>query len=107
MGYSTNYYLDVHEGELGISEILDSVGEDFNGLFYAVGLDGDTIDEVKWYSHEVDMIGLSLLFPNIVFELHGEGEDNDDVWNKYFKNGKMQICKAKVTFDKYDESELR
>jgi hypothetical protein len=44
--------------------------------------------------------------PDIVFELHGEGEEAGDIWYKYYKNGKMQVCKGHITFDEYDESKL-
>jgi hypothetical protein len=108
MGYSTNFYLEVKDGELGISEILQSLNEDeFDDLFWAIDEDGDTRDEAKWYNHEKDMVRLSLKFPDVVFELRGEGEENDDMWYKYFKNGKMQSCYAKITYDEYDESKLK
>lgn len=106
MGYETRYYLDVREGDLQIDEILKT-NSDFIGLDYAILEDGDCCDSVKWYGHEADMRSLSEKYPNIVFVLHGEGEENDDVWYKYFKNGKMQSCYAKITFDEYDENKLR
>lgn len=108
MGYYTNYYLDVHEGDLSIQEILESVSEnEFEGLNYGIDTDGSSLDSVKWYDHEADMRDLSLKFPTIVFKLHGEGEDNNDIWYKYFKNGKSQDCYAKIAFDCYDETQLR
>lgn len=107
MGYSTGYYLDVHRGDLQIQDILEAVGEEFGGLYYAVDIDGDRLDDVKWYDHEKDMRELSIKYPETVFVLRGEGEENDDSWYKYFKNGKMQDCYAKITYDEYNENELR
>lgn len=107
MGYSTNFTIDVHKGERNIKDVLEQVREDFVGLDYAVDENGETSEGVKWYNHEVDMKYLSVEFPDEVFVLYGEGEDNEDVWYKYFKNGKMQHCYAKVTFDEFDENELR
>lgn len=107
MGYYTNYNLKVKEGDLKIQEILDQVEGKFQGIDYAVDTDGSSLDSVKWYEHEADMHFLSLEFPSIVFELHGEGEESGDVWYKYFKNGKMQHCPAKISFDEYDESKLK
>ncbi|PGO60572.1 hypothetical protein [Priestia megaterium] len=108
MGYCTNFYLEVEEGDLRINEILESLNEDeFEGLFWAVDEDGDTRDETKWYDHEEDMVRLSLKFPDVVFELRGEGEENDDMWYKYFKNGKIQKCYAKITYDDYDPAKLK
>lgn len=62
---------------------------------------------IKWYEHEKDILAISRRFPKILFILEGEGEDSGDIWKKYFKNGKIQVCKAKITFDEFDESKLR
>jgi hypothetical protein len=108
MGYYTRFNLSVVEGDLTIQDVLASVNEDnFTHLFWAVEEDGESRDESKWYGHEEDMIRLSLLYPDVVFKLHGEGEENDDMYDKYFKNGKMQSCYAKITYDEYDESQLK
>jgi hypothetical protein len=45
-------------------------------------------------------------YPDLVFKLSGEGEESGDVWVEYYKNGKMQRCSTKITFDEYDESKL-
>jgi hypothetical protein len=68
---------------------------------------GECTDSVKWYGHEEDMKKLSLKFKDTVFCLRGEGEENKDMWYKYFKNGKMQECYAQITFEEYDESKLQ
>lgn len=52
------------------------------------------------------MKNLSKKFPSVLFILEGEGEENDDIWKKYFKDGKVQECAAKITFDPYDETKL-
>jgi hypothetical protein len=63
-------------------------------------------DSCKWYGNEKDMKVVSKAFPDIVFKLQGEGEEPGDMWIKYFKNGKMQKCHAKIEYDPYDESKL-
>lgn len=60
----------------------------------------------KWYEHEVDLKAFSKRFPEILFTLKGEGEESDDVWIKYFKNGKMQHVIARIVFDPFDEAKL-
>ena len=59
-----------------------------------------------WRSHEKDMKAYSLQYPTTLFEFMIEGEEYGDIWKKYFKNGKVQVCKAKITFDAYDEDKL-
>lgn len=110
MGYSTSYNLTVHAGDKSIKDIYNDWEERkfiFEGFDYAIDECGNMCDRVKWYNHENDMKKLSSRYPETVFLLTGEGEDNDDIWKKYFKNGKMQSCYAKITFDEYNESELR
>jgi hypothetical protein len=62
--------------------------------------------EGKWYDWEKDMRKLSKIFPDILFELHGDGEESDDLWKAYFKNGKMQRCHAITVFEEFDERKL-
>lgn len=64
-------------------------------------------DSCKWYRHEIDMKAFSTLFPNLIFRLTGEGEDPGDIWKKYFKDGKVQVCHAKITYDPFDEGKLK
>lgn len=62
--------------------------------------DEDGFTEGKWYDHEKDMKVLSGLYPNIVFTLDGEGEEQGDVWKKTFKDGKLEKSrKARIVFD--------
>lgn len=63
-------------------------------------------EKCKWYEHEEDMRRFSKLYPFILFELSGEGEESGDIWRKYFLNGKMQYCKSKIEFEPFDETKL-
>lgn len=103
MGYYTQHNLSILGGHW---DLLESIIESDCEMFYGLNSDGSPSDSVKWYDHENDMKHISRLYPNLVFKLEGFGEDNDDIWVKYFKDGKMQECKAKITFDEYDESKL-
>lgn len=55
-------------------------------------------DEHKWYDHTYDMMKISKLFPDVIFRLSGEGEEKEDMWHEYFHNGKVEECRAKITF---------
>jgi hypothetical protein len=67
----------------------------------------DTLDPCKWYDHERDMKSFSKVFPGILFTLHGIGEEPNDQWYKYFKDGKMQIAKAQISFEPFDPKKLK
>ena len=130
MGYYTRYSMEIQDidnkgyDSYKIAKyMLDKLKE--SGRFYAfeyelkdfvgnedtvprtrceLSLDGD--DECKWYDNEDDMLLLSKEFPDVLFKLHGEGEDNEDIWDKYFMNGKMQYCPAKIMCPPFDRAKL-
>ena len=115
MVYYTNYKLSLYNDDKvsgvvkkEISDYLDK--EENEDIVFAVG---NFIDEqgdgedCKWYEHDKDMIKMSLVFPDVIFLLEGEGEESGDIWKKYYKNGKIQICKAKMTFDDFDVLKLQ
>lgn len=63
----------------------------------------------KWYEHDEDMKALSLKFQDVIFMLHGEGEEEKDKWNKYYLNGMVQTCNASivVTYPEFNFKELK
>ncbi|HBU90253.1 MAG TPA: hypothetical protein DEB53_03445 [Bacillus pumilus] len=104
MGYYTQYEVEMDkDAEL----VREYVNENFDGNGNLTAVFNGWDDELKWYGHEVDMRAVSRQFPDVLITLTGEGEDSGDMWRKYFKGGKMQECPAKITFDDYDEKELR
>lgn len=98
---STYYNIGIIEG---CCDILEEVVEELD--VWGMNEIGESEEPTKWYEHEGDMRKVSLEHPDLVFKLTGEGEENGDLWVKYFKNGKMQICEAKITYDEFDESKL-
>ncbi len=99
MGYRTRFELEIIENNNTEIDYAEEIGElsDYGDCFD---------DEIKWYDHEEHMKEYSKKYPETVFCLKGEGDENDDIWAKYFKNGKMQVCKAKIIFDDYSENAL-
>ena len=63
-------------------------------------------NDIKWYDHDKNMLKYSLKYPELVFQLAGYGEEFDDIWEKYYKNGQYQVCQGRIIFDEYDESKL-
>jgi NAD+--asparagine ADP-ribosyltransferase len=63
-------------------------------------------EQCRWYDHEFDMRRVSKHYKDVLFTLKGEGEESEDLWVKYFLNGKMQTVVARITFDDFDPSKL-
>lgn len=98
MGYYTDYNLTIHEDGKQYVDIEDAMNRirsisKYSSLFN---------ESCKWYDHESDMKKLSVEYPDTVFRLEGKGEDNEDIWVKYFKNGKMQGGKVTIVYPVYD-----
>lgn len=118
MGYYTTYSLSIIEGPEAIPTtrpckkcgVESKTSDDIIGL--ATNEFHEDVDlllseeGVKWYTHEGDMLKFSLAYPHTVFKLSGEGEERGDTWVKYFKNGKMQVTKAKIELADFDETKL-
>lgn len=118
MGYHTDFTLTASICTIGdgfyttttIPKIMFASLEDEIGKLCVFDMGGDDdfcfYVNTTWYSWESDMCLLSSRFPEILFCLHGEGENGDDLWNAYFLDGKFQYCPAIITYDSFDPSEL-
>lgn len=97
MGYYTNYRLTIENGPE--DEIWDFIEKDDELRYY---LHKEYADSSKWYEHDEDMAALSKTFPDAVFHLRGEGEESGDIWEKHYKNGKVQVCRAEIVIPPYN-----
>lgn len=111
MGYYTQYNLYVcNDAELDETE-LDDIENAIEGLDIFDGGGGFRYGwsaYEKWYDHDDDMLALSTRFPDVVFQLYGDGEDSEDRWMTYYKNGRCQVDALHITVeeDPFDESKL-
>ena len=56
-----------------------------------------TYDEAeKWDEFHKEMMELSDAFPDVVFELHGDGEDLGDSWTIWYKNERFITHHAEI-----------
>tara|TARA_R110000850_G_scaffold7933_1_gene28877 strand:+ start:97 stop:399 length:303 start_codon:yes stop_codon:yes gene_type:complete len=94
MGYYTRYELEILHGNDNVTDYEQEISEasDYNSCFY---------DEIKWYSHKLDMIEYSKKHPDTLFKLTGEGEDQPDMWQEYYKNGKTHRIEGVVFFEEF------
>lgn len=107
MGYYTEHTLEIIEGDIELCDLLEQLDEEkYSELFYSIDEAGYSLNPSKWYDSVKDMKEISLKFPTVTFMLCGSGEDLEDRWKFYFKNGKHQECFATVVFPEYDPTKL-
>ena len=82
MGYRTYHTLtvipDIHGNHAENIGVLSKYGNDVWD------------DEVKWYDCEADMREYSKKYPDLLFIIDGRGEESDDVWRHWYRNGAVQ-----------------
>lgn len=66
---------------------------------------GNAVD-AKWYDHDTHLLAMSSVFPELVFRLEGRGEEDDDIWVKYYHDGKVQVAHATIQFEQYNPAKL-
>ena len=113
MGYYTQHTLTVTPSEhYTVAEIAKAIKEEEDNIFYGVERVGNDLltdeshyeftlyprDEVKWYDEETDMIEFSKRFPEAIFQVYGEGEEQEDVWRQEYMNGYMRDQHIIVTW---------
>jgi hypothetical protein len=53
------------------------------------------------------MIDLSEMFPKVLFQVDGDGEESDDIWRTYYLNGKTQSVEVKTVYGKLNMKKLK
>lgn len=103
MGYYTKYVIKANP------ELTDEMVKSLINLTrYEFDSDEEKMwSEIKWYDYEIEMKEFSSKFPNTIFTVQGQGEEQSDRWMEYWKNGKSQNAYLRIEFDEFDESKLR
>lgn len=100
MGYSTDFKLKVIPDTIAdIADVITQISD------YNWG-DGLTINDI-WYDLVSYMKELSKRYPEHVFQLDSVGEESDDIWRVYFKNGKSHDANTKIVYEDFDERLLK
>ena len=108
MSYYTSYRLtwDGEPSRQEITEHLAKEGEykDESPQIWLQMLDGDIS---KWSEYQHDLQGVSARWPNTLFTLHRDGENNNDLAYEYYLCGRVQICPAVITYAEFDPAKLQ
>lgn len=111
MGYYTYYTLDIdgYPHRRLTEEEVSAIDTEIELMDVFAGgscSEGYFSEDLKWYEHDEDMMRLSSRIPDVLFSLHGEGESQEDLWNAYYLNGKMQHCPADIYYPPFEEAML-
>jgi hypothetical protein len=123
MGYETGYSLRVLKARFAVTEIaptfvditctdeglavIDDLRSSNESAEYCLDFEGESEQAAKWCDHNLEMLDFSKKYPDLLFKLHGEGERNGDLWDKYYLNGKMQKCEAVIFYQDFDQNQLK
>jgi len=105
MGYYTHFGLTIIEGDTN-NGLIAKLRDENDNAAYCFDEEGNAEEGVKWYEHQTDLRAFSQKHPKALFKLTGEGEESGDVWIEYYRDGKMQECVGKISYDEFDESKL-
>ena len=91
MGNYTQFFLEVSDNGPSLDDVAGKLAEtcgypDINRWLQFITAE----DDAKWYDHTLDMRNISKHWPDVLFALHGIGEENGDMWVEYHWNGKVQ-----------------
>lgn len=103
MSYYTYYSLESNS-RLDLEEEVSKLEPTkFEELIYIVTT-GDSLN----YSSDIleQMAEFSKLHPDTTFKLYGDGEETDDDWLRYYKNGKHHEVPGVIHYAEFDESKL-
>jgi len=107
MSYETKYELEIQPANgARLEDIINNLFEFSEHAEWVIDQHGNSRQDGTWYGEERDLCFFSKRYPEELFILSGVGEDEDDIWKKYIKNGKCQHSQAKIVFDSYDENKL-
>lgn len=107
MGYYTSFEINVFDKSMQpiddqLEEITDKLSDISNYTFslgsYAIYL------HAKWYEWQDDMLALSSIYPNCIFQVIGQGEEIGDYWVGYCSNN--VLYKERAILPKVDLSRL-
>lgn len=110
MGYYTMHNLTVKTGEHTIAQIAKAIYENENIDYAFIPEDNllekaypgsfslEGADPVEWYHEPIDMQKLSERFPTAIFTVHGEGEEQCDIWEHEYRAGKMRSRKVVISW---------
>ena len=103
MGYCSCFSLSAKPITQELYQKIDAELQLYTGYFEQDGIENGVghwcNQDDTWYSCRADMIQLSRTFPDVYFQLYVEGEDHNDDWRAFFKDGRYQENYAERVYE--------
>lgn len=102
MGYYTWYSIEVR-GEKEMEFLTDFDGGRIEAEYGTLNemfecIPGSAFDSMKWYERQEDMVRISNEYPNTLITIDGQGEDTEDNWKEYYRNGIVEHVYAQISY---------
>lgn len=96
MGYYTHFKIESDGDTAAVVEMLNEMTDGYS----LVKQNGEWKSDQswKWYEWPDDLAKVSKQFPLTLITLHGEGEENGDLWRAYAINGEVQKAEAEIIY---------
>lgn len=95
MPYNSHFSIETIPQDYNIiEELIDTYD-----LHTIVSTTGDSLSESSWFEMPEQMIEFSKRYSSQTFIVTRTGEDLDDHYKIYFKDGQHQVCKGRVVYD--------
>ena len=111
MSYRTYYSIDFStvQGDEISPELFEQIKTKLEAIVNDTFDDctlGDSLwyPDASWYDYDVDMKTISLCYPNVRFDVAGEGEESDDRWEDTWIAGKRHFRLTMIP--PFDEAQL-
>ena len=108
MGYYTCHELSLigHQSKTELENIIDQLNDDTDA-YPGFDYDGRECNgDSSWNDEEKVMRKFSKKYPHVTFKIDCQGDQSDDTYINYYKNGLHTRCNAEVVYEIYDEANL-
>lgn len=115
MGYWTNYKLELIGGHanslLAATKAAKEIVESWNDI-EDFCTDIPIRTGIYWYGKwfdekEKELVALSRVYPDVLFQVTGDGEDSDDFWREYIQNGKTGWTLGVIAYEPFDPAQMK
>ena len=100
MGYST--YRELVRPEPVPDEVVEWARKHFTDSSMVGLLEGNGTS-LNWYGFQAELMQLSSAFPFVTFEVHGDGEESEDMWRMYAQGDRFEEISPEMVWPNASE----